>query len=42
MSNIHIIPLVAMFSGHQEIEGGSVFVPDSPKQLSFENRLMSD
>ena len=29
------IPLLAIFSSRQEIEGGSVFLPESLKQLSF-------
>ena len=40
--NIRITPLLAIISSRKEIEGGSVLLPDSPKQLSFKNGLTSD
>ena len=40
--NIHITLLIAIIQSRQEIEGSSVSPPDSPKQLSFKNRLTSD
>ena len=42
MFNMRITPLVDISYGQQNIEGGSVFFPDYPKQLSFDSRLTSD
>ena len=37
--SMHITPFVAISYSRQEIEGDPVFLPNNPKQLSFENRL---
>ena len=42
ISNIAITLLVARYSCRQEILEGLFFLPNGPKQLSFENRMMSD
>lgn len=38
--NITITLLVAIYNFRQEIVGGSVFLPNSPKQLTFKKGIM--